>query len=120
MPSFLWHTLKNSHWPPAHINLPSGREPRKLLKRTNKVIDFANSFHTTIKFFHELSSESIVFRDTEVLKGPRFLTDKILDVQTDVKPYKMFQYMHFSSCHPLSVKKGFVKGEALSLLLRTN
>ena len=59
---------------------------------TNKVIDFANSFHTTINFFHELSSESIVFLDTEVFKGPRFLTDKILDVQTHLKPNKMFQY----------------------------
>ena len=35
------------------------------------------------------------------------------------KPTETFQYTHFSSCHPLSVKKGFVKGEALRLL-RTN
>ena len=82
----------------------------------NNFIDFANSFHTTIKFMHELSSENIVFLDTEVFKGPRFNTDNILDVQTYVKPNKTFQYMHFSSCHPLSVKKGFVKVEALSLL----
>ena len=32
---------------------------------------------------------------------------------------KRSNYTHFSSCHPLSVKKGFVKGEALRLL-RTN
>ena len=32
---------------------------------------------------------------------------------------KTFQYTHFSSCHPLSVKKGFIKGETLRLL-RTN
>ena len=30
-----------------------------------------------------------------------------------------FQYTHFSSCHPFSVKKGFIKGETLRLL-RTN
>ena len=30
-----------------------------------------------------------------------------------------FQYTHFSSSHPLSVKKGFIKGEILRLL-RTN
>ena len=35
------------------------------------------------------------------------------------KPTETFQYTHFSSCHPPSVKKGFVKGEALCLL-RTN
>ena len=32
------------------------------------------------------------------------------------KPTETFQYTHFSSCHPPSVKKGFVKGEALCLL----
>ncbi|XP_068711498.1 uncharacterized protein [Montipora foliosa] len=85
----------------------------------NNFIVFANSFHTTIKFTHEMSSEKIVFLDTEVFKGPRFITDKILDVQTHFKPTETFQYTHFSSCHPLSVKKGFVKGEALRLL-RTN
>ena len=85
----------------------------------NNFVEFANSFHTTIKFTHEMSSEKIVFLDTEVFKGPRFITDKILDVQTHFKPTETFQYTHFSSCHPLSVKKGFVKGEALRLL-RTN
>jgi len=29
------------------------------------------------------------------------------------------QYTHFTSCHPPSVRKGFIKGEALRLL-RTN
>ena len=85
----------------------------------NNFVEFANSFHTTIKFTHEMSSEKIVFLDTEVFKGPRFITDKILDVQTHFKPTETFQYTHFSSCHPLSVKKGFVKGEALRLR-RTN
>ena len=48
-----------------------------------------------------------------------FVSDKILDVQTHFKPTETFQYTHFSSCLPLSIKKGFVKGEALRLL-RTN
>ena len=78
-------------------------------------IDFANSFHTTIKFTHE----KIVFLDTEVFKGLRFLTDKIRDKQTHFKPTETFQFTHFSSCHPLSVKMGLVKGEALHLL-KTN
>ena len=77
------------------------------------------TFHITIKFTHEMSSEKIVFLDTEVFKGPRFITDKILDDQTHFKPTETFQYTHFSSCHPLSVKRGFVKGETLRLL-RTN
>ena len=78
-------------------------------------IEFANSFHTTTKFTHEMSLEKIVFLDTAVFKGPRFITDKILDVEAHFKPTETFQYTHFSSCHPFSVMKGFVK-EALRLL----
>ena len=63
-----------------------------------------------------MSLEKIVFRDTEVFKGLRFLTDKIRDKQTHFKPTETFQFTHFSSGHPISVKKGFVKGEALRLL----
>ena len=68
-----------------------------------------------------MPSEKIVFLDTEVFKGRRFITEKVLDVQSEThfKPTETFQYTHFSSCHPLSVKKGFEKGEALCLL-RTN
>ena len=82
-------------------------------------VDFANTFHSTIKFTCEMSSERAVFLDTEVFKGPRFASNKILDVQTHFKATETFQYTHFSSCHSLSVKKGFIKGETLRLL-RTN
>ena len=66
-----------------------------------------------------MSSEKIVILDTKVFKGPRFANNKTLDVQTHYKPTETFQYMHFSSSHPPSVKKGFIKGETLRLL-RTN
>ena len=82
-------------------------------------VNFANSFHPTIKFACEKSSTDTIFLDTKVYKGPRFPTTNILDVQTHFKPTETFQYTHFSSCHPLSVKKGFIKGEALRLL-KTN
>ena len=84
-----------------------------------KFLDFANNYHPTIKFTCEMSQQSITFLDTEVFKGLRFLDSNILDVRTHFKPTETFQYTQFSSCHPLSVKKGFVKGEALRLL-RTN
>ena len=58
-------------------------------------------------------------QNTEVFKGPRLSTLKILDSQTHFKPTETFQYTHFSSCHPFNTKKGFIKGEALRLL-RTN
>ena len=53
-------------------------------------------------------------------KGKRSNSTSILDVGTrHFKPTETIQYTHFTSCHPLGVKKGFIKGEAL-LLLRTN
>ena len=82
-------------------------------------IDFANSFHATIKFTHEVSSEKIVFLYTEVYKGARFADNKTLDVRTHYKPTETFQYTHDSSSHPLTVEKGFIKRETL-LFLRTN
>ena len=36
----------------------------------NNFAEFAISFHTTFKFTREMSSEKIVFLDTEVFKGP--------------------------------------------------
>ena len=80
-------------------------------KEISNFVDFANSFHATIKFTHKMSSEKIVSLDTEVFKGPRFTYSKTMDVQTHYKPTGTFQYTYFSSSHPLSVKKGFIKGE---------
>ena len=79
----------------------------------------ANNFHSAIKFTAEMSETEITFLDTKVYKGVRFDKGSILDVQTHYKPTETFQYTNFYSCHPPGVKKGFIKGDALSLL-RTN
>ena len=60
-----------------------------------------------------------MFIDTTVYKDTRFRDQSILDVKTHFKPTETFQYTHFTSCHPRSLKNGFVKGEALRIL-RTN
>jgi len=86
------------------------------MKEVTDFVNFANSFHPTIKFTCEMSSERTVFLDTEVFKGPRLTTLKILDLQTHFKPTKTFQYTDFSSCHPFNTKKGFIKGEELRAL----
>ena len=57
-----------------------------------------------------------MFLDTTVYKGTRFKDQSILDVKTHFKPTETLQYTHFTSCHPPSVKNGFVKGEALRIL----
>ena len=50
-----------------------------------------NSFHPMIKFTCKMSPERAAFLDTEVFKGPRLSTLKILDLQTHFKPTETFQ-----------------------------
>ena len=40
------------------------------IKEVSEFVNFANSFHRSIKFTYEMSSERAVFLDTEVLKDP--------------------------------------------------
>ena len=81
-----------------------------------QVIEQANKHHQTIKFTAEISRTEITFLDTNVFKGERFANKSILDIKTHFKPTETFQCTHFSSCHHLGVKKGFIKDEALRLL----
>ena len=76
------------------------------MQEVSNFVNFANTFHPTIKFTSEMSSQRAVFLDTEleVFKGPRLTTHKILDLQTHFKATETFQYTHFSSCHPLNCK----------------
>ena len=84
-----------------------------------RFIEQANTFHPTIKFTAEISENEIIFLDTVVFKGERFIKESILDIKTHYKPTETFQYTHFTLCHPPGVKRGFIKGEAIKLL-RTN
>ena len=86
------------------------------MQEVSNFVNFANRFHPSITFTCKMSSQRAVVLDTEVFKGLRLSTHKILDLQTHFKPTETFQYTHFSACHPLKFKKGFIKGEALSLL----
>ena len=61
-------------------------------------VNFADSFYPTINFTCEMSSESAVFLDSDVFKGLRLSTLRILDSQTHFKPIETFQYTHFLSC----------------------
>ena len=87
-------------------------------KRTevDRFIEQANTFHPTIKFTAEISESEITFLDTVVFKVERFVEKSILDIKTHYKPTETFQYTNFTSCHPLGVKRGFIKGEAIRLL----
>ena len=69
---------------------------------------------------HSVSETGLAkLKQTVLIRTLWPLQNKTLDVQAHYKPTETFQYTHFSSSHPLSVKKGFVTGETLRLL-RTN
>ena len=87
-------------------------------KRGDRSFHFRpNRHHPIIKFTAEVSEKEINFLDTTVFKGERFNKDYVFDIKTHFKLTETFQYTHFSSCHAPSVRKGFIKGEALRLLI---
>ena len=57
-----------------------------------------------------------IFLDTVIYKGEIFKEHATLGINTHFKPTEIFQYVHYSSCHPPSAKIGFVKGETLRVL----
>ena len=79
----------------------------------------ANRHHPTIKFTSEISEKETNFLDATVFKGEIFNKDHVFDIRTHFKPTETFQHTHFSPCHARSVRKGFIKCEALRLS-RTN
>ena len=77
------------------------------MEEVSSLVKFANSFHPTINFSYEMSSERDVVLDTEVFKGPRLSTLRILDSQTPLQAYWNFPVYTISSFHPFHTKKGF-------------
>ena len=82
-----------------------------------KFIEQANKHHLTIKFTAEISCTDATFLDTTTYKGQRFNNESVLDIRMHFKPKETLQYTFFTTCHPPGVKKGFVKCEALRLLI---
>ena len=72
----------------------------------------ANNFYPTKKFTGDITDTDLTFLDICVCKDKRFEKESILDVHVHFKPTETFQYMPFNSCHPLVVRKGFIKGKA--------
>ena len=85
-------------------------------------VNFANLFHRSTPrsiLLVKCHPNALFLLDTDVFKGPRLWTLRILDSQIHFKPTEIFQYTHFSSSQPFNTKKRFIKREALRLL-RTN
>lgn len=127
LPIFSWLGFKQKSQTKAHLKplnwkrYIDGMFSHWTLNREEimQFIEQAQKQHYTIKFTAEISYRETTFLDTSIYKGERFRSNSGLNVRTHFLTYWTFQYAHSSSCHPLRVKKGFIKGEALRLL-RTN
>ena len=118
LPIFSSHILKQKFYAKWSLNLQFG-DATYMISFEFSLWDIskqANLRHSTIKFTAEISDTETVFLDTAVYKGTRFNEKSIPVVKTHLKKTETFQYTHFISCNPLSVKKRFVKGEALRIL----
>ena len=74
-------------------------------------IDHLNNAAPSIKFTHEISTNSVNFLDTTVLK------DRQGNISTDVyqKPTDTHPYLHWTSAHPPHLKQSIPYSQALRL-----
>ena len=79
-----------------------------------------NSQMHHIQFTMESSSQSITFLDLEIYKGPRFRQHSILDTKLHIKPTNPQAFLHYTSCHPVTVFKTIIKGEIIRALRATS
>ena len=75
-----------------------------------------NKLHPNIQISSEISDQSANFLDLTIFKGPSFVASKIFDVKTYSKPFSSFLYLPYHSFHPASIKRAFIKGEAIRFL----
>ena len=73
-------------------------------------LNFANTFHSTIKFTAECSDSDVVFLDTRVKRNGRKLYTTLYTKETDTH-----SYLHFESSHPKHTKEKGPYGQFLRL-----
>ena len=78
-----------------------------------------NKFHPNLKFTHSRSKTTINFLDLTIYKGPHFLSNWKLDIKIYQKPQNLYQYLEYTSVHPVSVFKSIITGEC-KRYLRSN
>ena len=78
-----------------------------------------NSFNPALQYTHQHSTSSVDFLDLTVYKGPLFSYTNTLDTKTFQKHNNLYQYLHYTSCHPRAVYKSIIIGE-LVRYVKTN
>ncbi|XP_067048949.1 uncharacterized protein [Acropora muricata] len=74
-------------------------------------LDYLNNVAPSIKFTHEISTDSVNFLDTTVLKdGQGYINSDVYQKPTDTHPY-----LHWTSAHPPHLKRSIPYSQALRL-----
>ena len=79
----------------------------------SEIIGAFNSLHPKIKLNFVMDHDRIEFLDLVIFKGPRFYRKGILDIEVHQKITNGYLYIPFTSFHPVSVKKAFIRGELI-------
>ena len=72
-----------------------------------------NDFHPSLHYTFSFSTKSTDFLDITIYKGPHFQCTHHLDTRTYQKQQNLYQYLHFDSCHQISVHKGIILTECV-------
>ena len=86
-------------------------------KELNDFLQSLNQVHPTINFTWEKDHNKITYLDVDLEKVKLVDSFKI-GYSTHFKKTNSFQYVHYTSFHPASTKKGIIKGE-LTRISRT-
>ena len=70
-----------------------------------------NSFNPALQYTHQHSTSSVGFLDLTIYNSPLFSYTNILDTKTFQKHNNLYQYLHYTSCHPRAVYKSIITGE---------
>ena len=89
-------------------------------EQLQQLLQHLNNQMQSINFTMTSSQENITFLDLEIFKGHRFRRESILDTKLFIKPTNPRSFLHFTSCHPISIFSTIVKGELLRVLRATS
>ena len=113
---FSWQTQRNDWYQLVHLDHSSARGWNIPTEEILIFVDFANSFHPTIKSTSEMSREHTVFLSTKIFKGPQLLKFSIH--KPTLSSLKLFRIL---TSHPVTLlKQKRVLSKEKHCLLRTN
>ena len=86
----------------------------------NSLVSHCNSRMSTIQYTSEVSMLSVDFLDITIFKGYRYREEGKLDIRPYSKVIDPHSYLHYSSAHHISIKRGMIKADFIHTLRRSS